>query len=158
MNRACILAAGLSWLLLSGCGAGAFGNFTDGLRLDRCDDTFPVCQTTAGCVLGPQEYIEGQFPGQRQFIVPAAANAVVAVEIFFRDATASGVDSEIRWHEPGCFETQRWQSRGQDIFLISGQDQVLRQERQVEEDGDHLIEVFSDAVLDYFLRVQIDQP
>lgn len=152
-------ARGAQWLgfllVLGGCDAG-LGNFTDGRTLIRCEDTFPVCQTTAGCVLGERQYLEGRFPGQRQFIVQAPADSLIGVELFFVEQTASGLETEIRWNEPGCFDFQIWNSEGQDIFRLAGQDNVLSQTRQVFESGDHLIEVFSDAVIDYRLRITID--
>lgn len=152
-----IRAAGTALLgvALAGCGAGSLGNFTDGATLERCDDTFPVCETTAGCVLGEGRYIEGRFPGQRQVIVSAPAGGVISVQIFFLDQTAAGVDTEIRWHEPGCFDTYRWSSEGQDIFILAGDSRVLEESQQVVESGDHLVEVFSDAVLDYLMKVEV---
>lgn len=142
----------------AGCGVGGLGNFADGLTLDRCEDTYPVCETTAGCVLGETRYAEGSFPGQRQFIVPAPAGAVISVQLYFVDQTAAGVDTEIRWHEPGCFDSYRWASEGADLFLLAGKGRVLEKSQQVREDGDHLIEIYSDAVLDYYLKVEVDAP
>lgn len=158
MSRWVRLGSGALAFALSGCGAGALGNFTDGRDLERCDDTFPVCQTTAGCLLGEGRYIEGQFPGQRQVIVPAPAESVIHVDIFFQDQTAAGVDTEIRWHEPGCFDTYRWRSEGRDLFLLAGRSRLFTQSQQVVEGGDHLVEVFSDAIADYFLAVRVDAP
>lgn len=157
MRRLCASFAGWPLVLGLGCGGG-LGNFTEGRDLDRCDDTYPVCQVTAGCVLQESEYVEGTFPGQRQVIVVAPAGAVIHVDLYFVDETASGVDTEIRWHEPGCFETYRWASEGRDIFLEAGDTRVLSESRQVEETGDHLIEIFSDATLEYWLRVRVDAP
>ncbi|MEO1227554.1 MAG: hypothetical protein AAFZ18_01525 [Myxococcota bacterium] len=139
-----------------GCGGGAFGNFTDGLDLDRCDGTFPVCESTAGCVLTETTYTEGEFPGQRQVIVNAPAGAVLNVELFFVEQNAAGLDTEIRWHEPGCFETYRWLSDGEDVFRRAGESRVLAVSQQVREPGDHLVEIFSDAVATYRLRVRVD--
>lgn len=150
-------ALGVAALCLpTGCGVGALGNFADGLTLDRCADTYPVCETTAGCVLSNASYVEGSFPGQRQFIVPAPADAVITVDLFLDDQTAAGTDTEIRWHEPECFDTYRWTSGGADIFLIAGRSQILSRSQQVTEAGDHLVEIFSDAVVDYLLRVRVD--
>lgn len=143
---------------LVGCGGGTPGNFTSGLDLDRCEDTFPVCTTTAGCVLTENDYIEGEFPGQRAIIVPAPAEAVIHIDIFFVEQRAAGVDTDIRWHEPGCFDTYRWTSGGQDIFLDAGRDRVLTRSQQVFQDGDHLVEIFSDAIADYFIRARVDAP
>lgn len=140
----------------AGCGVG-LGNFTDGLELDRCDSTFQVCEAgVGGCILGQGRYIEGTFPGVRQFIVPAPAESVIVVEVFFLEQVASGVDTTITWHEPGCFETYQWSSEGQDIFLLADRDRVLTQGQQVFQDGDHLVEVFSDAIATYQLRVRVD--
>ena len=143
-------------LAIGGCGLG--GNFSDGLDLERCEDTFPVCQTSAGCVLTENEYLEGRFPGQKQVIVSAPTESVIHVEVFFLEQTASGLDTEIRWNEPGCFETYRWTNDGRDVFQLAGSSRVLSQSRQVFEDGDHLIEVFSDAVADYQMKIRIDAP
>ncbi len=145
-------------LLLSACGPGSFANFTSGRTVERCEGTFPVCETTAGCVLGAGRYLEGRFPGQRQVIVPAPADSLIHLELFFTDQTAAGVDTEVRWHEPGCFETYRWSSEGRDIFLLAGQNQVLSVFERVFEPGDHLVEVFSDSVSEYLLRVRVEAP
>ncbi len=143
-------------LLLAGCGLGAEDNFTLGLDEDRCDGTFPICQTTAGCVMGSNKYLKGRFPGSRQFIVPAPEEAVITVRIFFATQVATGVDTEILWHEPGCFDTYQYLSEGSDIFLAAGNDQVFEQSKQVFLDGDHLIEVFSDAIAEYAITVDVD--
>lgn len=153
--RAILLSLGCV-VLASGCGLGAEGNFTAGLTLDRCDGTYPVCQTTAGCTLGVGKYVEGSFPGARQFIVPAPEEAIIKVKIFFREAVATGVDTEILWHEPGCFDTYQYASEGADIFLDAGNDKIFERQRQVFLAGDHLVEVFSDAVADYLLSVEVE--
>jgi hypothetical protein len=145
-------------LLSAGCGAGALGNFTDGLTLNRCDETHAVCARTAGCVLGEGGYLEGRFPGSRQMIVPTPADAVIHVDVFFVDQTAAGTDTRIRWHEPGCFDTYTWRSEGRDLFLLAGRGRRLTQSQQVREPGDHLVEIDSDAIAEYLLRVRIDAP
>lgn len=135
-----------------------FGDFVGDRMLLRCQDTFPVCQTTAGCVVNEDQYLEGSFPGQRSFIVQAPADSVIVVEMLLTDQTASGFDTEIRWNEPGCFDFQTWNSFGQDIFLLAGQNNILSEGRQIFESGDHLIEVFSDAVVEYQLRIKLNAP
>lgn len=149
----CVLAIS-AWV--GACGTGPESNFTLGLELDRCDQSFPVCQTTAGCVLTTDRYLEGAFPGTRQFIVPAAEEQVITVDIFFRTQEAIGVDTEILWSEPGCFDTYQYRSNGRDIFREAGNDRVLSVGQQVFLGGDHLVEVFSDAVAEYLLRVRVD--
>lgn len=140
------------------CGFGPEGNFTLGLTEDRCDGTFPICQTTAGCVMGSGKYLQGRFPGSRQFIVSAPEEAIITVQIFFATQVAKGVDTEILWHEPGCFDTYQYLSEGADIFQAAGNDQVFTQSRQVFLEGDHLVEVFSDSIAEYAIRVEVDAP
>ena len=146
-------------LLLCGCnlGLGAEDNFKGGLTRDRCDGTFPICQTTAGCTMGTGRYIEGAFPGARQFIVPAPEEAVIRVHIFFKSQMFNGIDTEILWYEPGCFDdVYRYASEGRDIFQEAGNDKVFTQEQQVFLEGDHLVEVFSDAVAEYIIKVEVE--
>jgi hypothetical protein len=138
-----------------GIGSGAEGNFTSGLSRDRCDGTFPVCQTTAGCTMGVGRYLEGQFPGTRSFIVPAPEDSILNVRIFFRQEIATGIDTEIFWSEPGCFDTYQYQSEGRDIFLEAGNTLIFEKSHQVFLEGDHLVEVISDAVASYDLIVEV---
>lgn len=145
-------------LVASGCGLGAADNFTRGLEREACEGTFPVCQTTAGCVLRPGRYVEGRFPGSRQVIVPALAESVITVRIYFVTQVAAGVDTEILWHEPGCFDTYQDLSEGRDLFREAGPGRVFSRSQQVFLEGDHLVEVYSDAVGEYLLTVDVDAP
>lgn len=151
-----VLSATLFALVVSGCGFGAEGNFTAGLSRDRCDGTFPVCQTTAGCTMGVGKYVEGSFPGARQFIVPAPEESIITLRVFFRSQIATGIDTEILWHEPGCFDTYQYLSEGADIFLEAGDDLIFEQSKQVFLSGDHLVEVISDAVAEYIIAVEVE--
>ena len=151
-----MLALTLAAAACSACGVGPESNFTLGLDLERCDSTFPVCQTTAGCILTPEEYLEGQFPGAREFIVPSRAEAVITVDIFFRTQQSVGLDTEVLWSEPGCFDSYQYRSDGRDIFTEAGNDRILSVSQQVFLEGDHLVQVFSDAVAEYLIRVRVD--
>jgi hypothetical protein len=141
---------------LGGCGFGSEGNFTLGLSRERCDMTFPICQTTAGCTMGATRYIEGKFPGTREFIVNTPEDSIITVEIFFKTELATGVETRILWNEPGCFDTYEYESEGRDIFEEAGNDQIFSQSRQVYLPGDHLIEVTSDALAEYALRIKVE--
>ncbi len=141
---------------LAGCGFGAEGNFTLGLDLERCDGTFPVCQTTAGCTMGATRYLEGSFPGTREFIVSTPEDSVITVEIYFKTQRATGIDTEILWYEPGCFDTYQYLSEGRDIFEEAGPDRIFSKSQQVFLPGDHLIEIHSDALADYAIRVDVE--
>ncbi len=143
-------------LVASACGTGPESNFTLGLELDTCNSTFAVCQTTAGCILNEDEYLEGSFPGSREFIVVADEEQIINVDIFFRTQVATGFDTEVQWSEPGCFDTFQYRSDGVDIFFEAGNDRILSVGQQIFLNGDHLVQVFSDATAEYLLRVRVE--
>ncbi len=151
------LAAALL-LLSTGCGLSSQENFTRGLTRDRCDGTFPICATTAGCVMGEKRYLQGSFPGSREVIVPAPADSIISVRLFFTEQVAHGLDTRILISEPGCIDTYEWASEGIDIFLEAGSDRTLEVTQEVFLDGDHLLEVASDAIADYIVQVDVTKP
>jgi len=122
---------------------------------DPCDGSWPVCTYRAGCNLNEREYLQGAFPGSRRFIVETAGEATIRVTLYFRNEISPGADTEIHWYEPGCFERYSYTSEGADLFREAGASGLLEKERTVYRPGDHLVEVFSDAVVDYLLRIDV---
>lgn len=142
-----------------GCSFGAESTFTNGAVLNACDSSIPVCNTTAGCKLVEEDgYVEGEFPGYKQLIVPTAGEAIIRVQLYWRSQLSPGADTEILWHEPACVEVHRWESQGVDIFEQSGNDGIWQQHQRVYREGDHLVEVRSDATGGYLLRTQVLTP
>lgn len=155
MKRARIL---LLATVVSACGLSAQDNFTRGLSKDRCDGTYPICASTAGCVMGEKRYLEGSFPGGREVIVPAPADSIIVARLFFTSQVAHGQDTRILISEPGCIDTYEWASEGRDIFLEAGSNRTIEVRQEVFLDGDHLLEVASDAVADYIVQVDVIKP
>ena len=122
---------------------------------DECNGNWPVCTFRAGCNLNDREYMEGSFPGSRRFIVETRGEARIRVVILFLTQISPGSDTEIHWYEPGCFERYSYFSDGTDLFREAGKTGILEKERDVFLAGDHLIEVFSDAVADFLLKVEV---
>ena len=142
----------------SGCDFGSEAAFIDGRSLDRCNQSIPVCSTTAGCRLVEEDqYLEGRFPGFRQMIVPTAAEAVITVEIYWRTQLSPGADTEILWYEPACVDAYHYESAGLDVFAAS-KDGVLIERQHVFRGGDHLVEVRSDATGEYVMRTTVQTP
>lgn len=158
--RAALLALGAAALAsLSGCSFGSEATFTAGAVFNACDNSIPVCNTTAGCKLIEEDsYIEGAFPGFKQFIVPTAGEAIIRVRLLWRTQLSPGADTEVLWYEPACVEVHRWESQGVDIFEQSGRDGIWQQHHRVYREGDHLVEIRSDAVGEYLLRTQVLTP
>lgn len=148
-----LLAAGAG----AGCGVQA-GDFIKGADHDPCQANIPVCQTTAGCAMNEATYLEGDFPGLQTFVVSTPADTDVEVRIFFDTRRHPGEDTEIRWYEPGCANYYVWESQGIDLFSKAGSDRVFSQTRKVRMDGDHLIEIYSDATCHYYMRVEFTHP
>ncbi len=130
-------------------------NFTAGAEHDPCMDNVPVCQTTAGCVMEEDDYIEGHFPGFVNFVVSTTASATIVVKIFFETRLHPGEDTEIIWFEPGCHDSYSYESGGADIFDLAGEDLVFEQEQQVLLEGSHRVDIYSDATTHYYLRVEV---
>lgn len=152
-----VLSGAFALSTLSACGFGAEGGFIDGREQDLCFDTIPACSTTAGCRLGGETYIETTFPGSVQFIVPAPRDAEIEIGLFFRRARAIGVDTQILVHEPGCFETYEWVPPRNDIFDLAGDDRTLLVTQQVFFDGEHLVQITSDATAEVLIRADVER-
>lgn len=146
-------------LLLGGCTFGSEATFAANAVLDGCDGAIPVCNTTAGCKLVEEDsYIEGVFPGFKQMIVPTAGEAIIRVKIYWRTQLSPGADTEVRWYEPACVEAFRWESQGVDIFEQTGRDGIWQEQHRVYREGDHLVEVRSDATGEFLLRTEVLTP
>lgn len=142
--------------MTSGCQFGTEATFIGHRALDACDLELPVCNTTAGCKLTEEEgYLEGEFPGQRSLIVPTAGEATIRVSILWRTQLGPGADTEIVWHEPACVDAYRYESQGVDVFADSNEQGIFVQQQKVFREGEHLVEVRSDATAGYLLRTDV---
>ena len=141
---------------VGGCNFGSEAAFYGSRAFDTCDLELPICNTTAGCKLVEEDrYLEGTFPGQRSFIVPTAGEATIRVSIYWRSQLGPGADTEIIWHEPACVDALRFESQGADIFADSNAQGIFIRDQRVFREGEHLIEVRSDATGDYLLRTDV---
>lgn len=141
-------------LLLSACGS-SVGGFVGGRTLNRCEGSFPVCNTAAGCVLEESQYTEGLLPGERRVIFRTEIAAKVRVRLLFTEERSPGKATQIEWNELGCGSQKVYSSMGRDIFQIAGEGQQLVAEQPMETVGDHLIRLTSDATAKYQLRVEV---
>lgn len=153
-----LVAAAVAGLVTAtaGCQFGSEATFIGRRALDTCDLELPVCNTTAGCKLTEEEgYLEGQFPGQRSFLVPTAGEATIRLSILWRTRLGPGADTEIVWHEPACVDAFRYESQGADVFADSNEQGIFVQQQKVFREGEHLIEIRSDATAEYLLRTDV---
>jgi hypothetical protein len=138
------------------CAVGVEGAFVGSRAQLECEDELPVCNTTAGCKMIEEDHVlSGTFPGRRALLVPTAGEAVIRVEILWREQRGPGADTEIIWNEPACVNSSTYESQGDDIFARSDGRGVFLQQRRVFRAGEHLVEVRSDASADYLLRTVV---
>jgi len=150
------VASMLAALTLGGCGLGVEGGFIGNRDLDLCTDTIPQCSTVANCRLGGPTYTETRFPGELQFVVSAPAGATITVALFFREVRATGSDHLIEFNEPGCFSTEVWRPRVDDLFRAAGDDQILEVSEQMFLEGEHLIRIFSDMTAEVLVKADVN--
>lgn len=148
-GRIALLAA----LLLAGGCASAEELFVSGRLRDTCNESWPVCTTVAGCVVGDTSYVEGKFPGTRRLIVRTDGQREISVVLFFKNEGAIGTETRIVWNEAGCGASAIEVIDGRNLFKEASADGTLKRSRNVFTEGDHLIEITSDATVDYLLRI-----
>ncbi len=141
---------------VGGCNFGSEATFVGKRALDTCDLEIPVCNTTAGCKLTEEEgYLEKEFPGTVDLIVPTEGEATIRISIYWREQLGPGADTEIIWHEPACVDSFRFESQGRDVFADSNEQGIFVQEQKVFRAGEHLVQLRSDATATYLLRTDV---
>lgn len=150
----CLLAACLG--LGSACQSPSV-IFTNGRLENRCQTPVAACGIQARCVLGDDEYLRGTFPGGVRFLVRNAQTesegARITLRVLFDNATSGGTEFFAQVNEVGCSDFTEEQVLEENVLDLAGDDLVLEYDFEVEQRGDHLIEVFSDATANYFLAV-----
>ncbi len=144
----------LAVVLGVGCGGGR-AEFIGGRVLDACDAAWPVCGTMAGCILGPESYAEGRFPGQGRFIVRVPEAATVRVRFYFEDAVAAGEETAVTFHEEGCRARTRQAVSGRTALDTMEKVGEFTREADLTGEGDHLIEFTSDMQARYLVKVEV---
>ena len=123
-----------------------------------CAEAYAVCNVTAGCALDPGHYVSGTFPGARRVVVQHPEPVRYRVMLYLTETTSPGSELSIRLHEPDCsFDREAAGVDLVDVDLIeeAGLDRTLIfDELVVDEPGEHLLEVYSDATVDYAMAVE----
>lgn len=147
----------LATSFFAGCSLSSEDSFIQGARLDPCDNAVPVCSYTAGCRLAEGDnYMQGVFPGYYNVIVPTAGEANISVLFYFRSQEAPGSDTEVIWNEPGCHDSYNYYTEGIDLFRQVGSDRLWTVSNRVYQEGDHMLEITSDASAEFLLKIELD--
>ncbi len=147
-------------LLCAGCGRDAQGEFTAERALDPCVQQIPACPSVYGrCALDSWRFASVLFPAESpfRFVVSAAAGDTIEVRLFFVREQAAGIDTSIAWYEPGCSDVDLWESGGKNLLDEAQADGWVSRQSTVREDGDHLIEIFSDIEAEVLVAVALHE-
>ncbi|HLM42365.1 MAG TPA: hypothetical protein VK458_00800 [Myxococcaceae bacterium] len=144
----------LAAVLALGCG-GSRSEFIGARVMDTCDAAWPVCGTMAGCILGPESYTEGRFPGRGRFIVQVPEASTVRVRFFLEDVVAAGEETVVTFHEEGCRARTRQAITGRAALELVEKQGELSREADLTGVGDHLIELSSDMQARYVMKVEV---
>lgn len=133
-------------------------NFALGLRLDACESTLPsVCGVTPRCVVEPEEYLNGKFPGERRFVVRTEGEATVELQILLTALKASGSELLVNVYESNCSEIHRYDSGGRDVLRLSDANGVIKIPLHVVRAGDHPVEIVSDVYADFAIKHEVQR-
>jgi hypothetical protein len=126
--------------------------------LTMCDDTYYICNRPTGCVLDTKHYVEGLFPGERRVVIATDESDLdLRVRLFLKNMRSPGTEIWIQLYEPDCsMDTYfgREHLVDVDLFKEAGDDRMLIFELKASEEGEHLLEIYSDASTEYLLIVE----
>jgi hypothetical protein len=149
-----LLGVLLGLWLLAGCG-GRKEQFVGARTLDRCNESWPVCDSFAGCLIGPQSYTTGRFPGDGRFIVQVFEPSIARVSFYLENVTSAGTETWIRFYEDRCRANVKVSIDGR--AFVGESERIGQVDRQVELSGlgDHLIEFKSDGEMEYTIKADV---
>ena len=138
-----------------GCGGGD-SVLTFDKTLDPCEEDLPpACGTAPRCLLNASHYVNGKFPGGRQFVVHTKGAAKLNIQIQLTQQRSPGTDLVVKVFESDCSNTYSWDSAGRDLFRIADQDGIIIIPIDVSREGDHPITLTTDAYSGYTLAVEV---
>jgi hypothetical protein len=148
------LAGVMMALMLGACG-GSRDEFIGARVLDSCTASWPVCSQYAGCILGPESYSEGRFPGRGQVLVRVPEASTIKVSFYLEEVTAAGEETAITVYEEGCRARQRQSATGRLALDQMEKFGVFSRQANVTGVGDHLVEFDSDMQGRYVMKVEV---
>ena len=120
-----------------------------------CDEAYYICQVPAGCILEDDRYSEGVFPGIRRVVVKTEETDVnLSIRLYLRTMEAPGTELLLQAYEPDCTldtNTAREHLQDVDLYEEAGNDRMLMFELKVFEEGEHLLEIYSDCSAEFLL-------
>jgi hypothetical protein len=140
--------------VLPGCSSPQ-DDFIGARVLDLCNQPLPVCDGYASCLLGPDSYTQGKFPGSNQIIVETLTTSNIVLSFLLSNLTAAGGTFSLVWWEPGCTAAVRTQVDGAVVAAESQALGVFSRSAQLNVAGYHLVTYQSTTQASYLLKVDV---
>jgi hypothetical protein len=148
-----VLLLPLVWVL-SGCGSPE-DDFIGARVLDDCNSSVPVCDAYASCILSPESYTQGNFPGSGSIAVLTLTSSQVTLSFYFSNLTAAGGTFSMVFYEPGCTADVTVDVDGPTVAQESQALGVFARSAQLNVAGYHLITYQATTSAFYLLKVDI---
>lgn len=122
---------------------------------DDCNGTWNVCDTTVGCFLGDQSYVEGRFPGANKVGIQLFEPSEVTVTMMLFDTGGQGETTTFNFFEDSCGSRTRVELTGKAFVNENQQNGWVARSAELSGVGDHLIDVESDARASYLMKIDV---
>jgi hypothetical protein len=128
-------------------------------RLENpCAGSIPICAFHAACVLGRKDFLSGQMPGGQRFIIQSdRLDRRLVIRLLFTEMIYPGTEFLLNLYTPGCGSRETEHIIDQDLFARAGDDRIVTFIMPLEEEGDHLLELFSDMSAAYLLTIDLER-
>jgi hypothetical protein len=150
---ALVLLLPLVWVL-QGCSTPQ-DDFIGARVLDLCNESWPVCDGYASCLLGAQSYTQGNFPGSGRIIVETVATSTIQLSFLLTDLSAAGGPFTIVWYEPGCTASVMTTVDGQVVAAESQAIGLFARSAQLNVAGYHLVTYQATTQASYLMKVDV---
>jgi len=122
---------------------------------DECNGTWNVCDTTVGCFLGDQSYIEGRFPGVNKAGIQLFEPSEVTVTLMLSEVGGEGETTVFNFFESSCGSRHRVEVTGKALVNENQQTGWVSRTAELSGVGDHLIDIESDARATYLMKIDV---
>ncbi len=131
--------------------------FTQGRIEDLCNESIPVCNRKATCLMGNDEFFSGQFPSGQYLLVRTEFEDMKLIARFLLDEmTFPGTEMLVKIYTPDCSDFEEDHPQNVDLFDLAGDDRIIEFELDAAGRGDHLVEIFSDMSASYKMTLEVE--
>jgi hypothetical protein len=136
--------------------------FVENMDILSCNDVaYPVCGLLKShCFLDKNHVAHIFLPQKSPFraLFKASKKDRVTYKMFFETYNRFGSYHSLRIFEPGCFSLQNISFKEDDFFKTMSKDRIFSYTFEVENDGEHLLELATDTDAEVYIKITVDTP